>query len=89
VAWLLVGIFQSIEGFGIPPHVAWRPVGMVIFLALNAVAGGVVLAECLVLIRPDWEPRRVWLAKLLTLALFITSTLYYLAFVHSHAVGIY
>jgi hypothetical protein len=89
VAWLLVGIFQSIEGFGIPPHVPWRPVGMVIFLGLNAFAGGVVVAECLVLIRPDWEARRVWLTKAVMLALFIASLVYYLAFVHTHAVGIY
>jgi hypothetical protein len=89
VIWLLIGIFKGIEGFGIPPQVAWRPVGMVVFLLLNAFAGAVVLAECAVLIRPGLETQRAAITKAVMFALFVLSLAQYLVFVHRHAVGLY
>jgi hypothetical protein len=86
VAWLVLGIFRGVEGFGLPAHLVWRPLAMVAFLVVNAFAAAVVVAECIVLMRPQWESVRIGLTKVVMLVVFVVSLVHYLLFLQSHAV---
>jgi hypothetical protein len=86
VAWLAAGAVFGVESFGIPSFVAWRPALFLLFLAINAFAVGVVVAEVLVAARPQWLSRRVWFVKWVAGALLFVSVMVYLEFVQTHAV---
>ena len=86
VAWLAAGAVFGLEGFGVPAFVEWRPVFFMLFLAVNALAAGVVVSEVVVAARPRLVRRRMALAQAIAGALLLASVLAYLQFMQTHAV---
>ena len=86
VVWLAAGAFVGIESFGIPAFVAWRPFAFVVFLAVNACAAAVVLAEFIAAAWPSLGTRRLPLTRALAALVLLASVAVYLDFASSHAV---
>jgi hypothetical protein len=86
IAWLATGYLFALEGFGIPAFVYWRPLVFIAFLAVNAFAAAVVVAEFAIWARPEWHGRRGVLLQAVAGGLLFVSVMVYLEFMQTHAV---
>lgn len=55
ITWLVVGSLLGAGVVGSLPIGKWPPIAVLLFLAINAYAGAIVVSDFLVSMRPNWK----------------------------------